>query len=53
VDERGNLYVAFYDRHQVVVFSPGGARLGNIALDNEEHVSTCAFGGASRKDLYI
>lgn len=51
VDCAGNVYVALYSTHQVVMFSPSGERLPGSASIQE--VTNIAFGGPDRKTMYI
>lgn len=51
VDCAGNVYAAVHGAGKVVVFSPGGAALGE--LSGLARVTNLAFGGAERKTLYI
>lgn len=55
VDEKGNLYVAYFDAGEVVVFTPKGKLIGSIKLPDGEGTFTTnvAFGGPDRKTLYI
>jgi gluconolactonase len=51
IDCAGNLYVA--SMGMIVVLSPTGTQLGQIAVPGVQSVSNAAFGGSDRKTLYI
>lgn len=51
MDCAGNLYVA--SNQAIVVLSPSGAELGQIAVSGVQSVTNAAFGGSDRKTLYI
>jgi gluconolactonase len=63
LDEKGNLYVSSGMKGTIVVFSPTGAKLGEIIVSNPlggdampgiaYNTSNCVFGGPDRKTLYI
>ena len=55
VDEQGNLYVAYFDAGEVVVFTGKGKLIGAIKLPAGEGTFTTnvTFGGLDRKTLYI
>lgn len=52
VDSLGNLYIAMYDDKCVDVYSSAGKKQYTIEVPAED-VTSCAFGGADLKTLYI
>ena len=52
IDSEGNLYVALYGEGAVDVFSATGQKQYSIKVPAKE-VTSCAFGGADLKTLYI
>jgi gluconolactonase len=55
VDEKGNVYAAYFDAGEVVVLTPKGKIIGSIKLPAGEGAFTTnvAFGGPDRTTLYI
>jgi gluconolactonase len=55
LDEKGNVYVAYFDAGEVVVLTPKGKIIGSIKLPAGEGTFTTnvAFGGPDRMTLYI
>jgi gluconolactonase len=55
VDEKGNVYVAYFDAGEVVVLTPRGKIVGSIKLPEGAGPQTTnvAFGGPDMKALYI
>jgi len=55
VDEKGNVYVAYFEAGEVVVLTPRGKIVGSIKLPEGAGPQTTnvAFGGPDAKTLYI
>lgn len=53
VDCAGNLFVTVGSSTTVAVFSPGGARIGQLTAPGVDAVTNVAFGGSDHRTLYI
>jgi gluconolactonase len=55
LDERGNVYAAYFDAGEVAVLTPKGKIIGSIKLPAGEgsFTTNVAFGGPDRMTLYI
>ncbi len=52
LDATGGLWLALWGGFQVVAYAPSGELVARIPIP-ASHVTSCAFGGADRGDLYI
>lgn len=52
IDEKGNLYIASYGTHTVMVYDSTGVNIGKINV-TAANVSNCVFGGPKGTTLYI
>ena len=51
-DEKGNLYIARYDKGTVVILSPNGTIIDEITLSGKKPSNVC-FGGENGKTCYV
>ncbi len=52
LDVDGNLWIAFWEGHEVHCFDPSGRELERLSLP-PGYVTSCAFGGAQLDELYV
>lgn len=52
IDTKGNLYIAIYGEGRADIYAPSGIKKDSIEVAAKE-VTSCAFGGADLKTLYI
>ena len=52
VDANGDLWVAVWGGSRVVHYAPDGSKRGMVGFPVSQ-TSSCAFGGADRRDLYV
>lgn len=52
LDERGNIWVAFWGGARVDAYSPDGILIGRVSVP-ASHTTSCVFGGANRDHLFI